>query len=245
MLPKESLKDLLSQPELSKTDKLLICLAVDSATSRPVKDIVDLAYSAGFRAVRKLNVSNDLKRAGPLAIRTEAGWELTAAGSKHVARIAGPLMNSPLPQVASSLRTHLIKITDSQTQSFVEEAISCFEARLYRAAVVLSWAGAVSVLYGHICKHELVAFNAEAVRRDNKWKAAKNADDIGRMREFDFLQILDALSIIGKNVKQQLEHSLKLRNGCAHPNSLQIAEHVVSAHIELLILNVFANPKFS
>lgn len=89
-------------------------------------------------------------------------------------------------------------------------------------------------------KHHLVAFNAEAQRRDPKWRSAKNADGLARMGESDFLNILEHLSVIGKNVKQELEASLKRRNGCGHPNSLQIGENAVAAHVETLILNVFA-----
>ena len=53
------------------------------------------------------------------------------------------------------------------------------------------------------------------------------------------LDTLVRLSIIGKNVKQELDKCLSLRNSRGHPNSLVIAEHNVAAHIEILILNVF------
>jgi hypothetical protein len=60
------------------------------------------------------------------------------------------------------------------------------------------------------------------------------------MKEYDFLQVLAAISVIGKSVKDELEVCLKLRNGCGHPNSLLVGEHKASAHIETLIQNVFA-----
>jgi hypothetical protein len=63
------------------------------------------------------------------------------------------------------------------------------------------------------------------------------------MKEHDFLDVLESISVLGKNVKQELQKCLQLRNGCGHPNTLQIADHKVSAHVEDLILNVFA--KFS
>jgi hypothetical protein len=71
----------------------------------------------------------------------------------------------------------------------------------------------------------------------------KATDDLARMKEYDFLQIIEKPSIIRKNVKQELEKQRKLRNGCGHPNTLQISENLVAAHIEILILNVFG--KFS
>lgn len=244
MLPKESLKDLLTQKELSKTDKLLLCLAVEPETPKAVKDVHHLAMSSGLRTVKKWNVSAYLGAASELAVRTAEGWELTAKGSQHVARIAGPLMNSPVPKVASSLRSHLVKVGNADTQKFVEEAIACFEGRQHRAAVVLSWVGAVSLLYDYVVTHHLSAFNAQATARTisskQPWQPAKNADDLARMKESDFLVVLEKLSVIGKSVKKQLEQCLDLRNGCGHPNSLKIAEHVVASHIEILILNVFS-----
>jgi len=239
LLPEDALKDLLSQ-ELTDADRLLICLAVEPVRPRKVKEVTSLAAAAGWRAVQKKNVSAILARFPALAVRTSGGWELTSAGSQHVARIAGPLMGSPIPQVASSLRAQLVKISSPDTQRFVEEAIACFEARQYRAAVVLSWVGAVAVLQDYVVANSVTNFNAEATRRDGKWKSAKTADDLGRMKEHDFLEILESVSVIGKNVKQELQKCLQLRNGCGHPNSLQLADHKVSAHIEDLILNVFA-----
>jgi hypothetical protein len=75
---------------------------------------------------------------------------------------------------------------------------------MLRAAVVLSWVGAIGVLYDHVVAYELVSFNAVATRRDAKWKLAKLNDDLSRMKEYDFLNALEAISVIGKNVKQEL-----------------------------------------
>jgi hypothetical protein len=82
-------------------------------------------------------------------------------------------------------------------------------------------------------------FNVVAGRRDPKWRQAKNRDDLAGMKEYDFLQVLAAISLIGKSVKTELETCLRLRNGCGHPNSLKIGENRVAAHLETLIQNVF------
>jgi hypothetical protein len=239
MLPVDALKDLLSQ-ELSDKEKALICLAVEPTKARQIKEIKDLAYAAGWRAAKNKNLSSIYRRATGMAVLTNDGWELTSNGSSFVAKLAGPLMNSPIPMVASSLRSHLVGLPNSDTQAFVEEAIVCFEARQFRAAVVLSWVGAISVLHDYVVANKLAEFNAEATSRNSKWKAAKTADDLGLMKEDTFLDMLQAISVIGKNVKQELKKALTLRNGCGHPNSLKLAEHKVSAHIEDLVLNVFA-----
>ncbi len=239
MLHKDALKDLLAS-DLSDREKALVCLAVDPISQRTVKSIVEMAFSSGWRQVKKKNVSSLFSRSKGLAVRAAEGWELTSDGIDAVALIAGPAAGSPIRKTAFALRRHLPQISHPETRVFAEEAISCCEGHQYRAAVILSWIGAVSVLQAYVASNKLTDFNAEALKRNPKWKNAKSPDDLGLMREDEFLDILQSISVLGKNVKQELKKSLTLRNGCGHPNSLKVAEHKVASHIEDLILNVFA-----
>lgn len=243
MIDIERLKDLLSKTEYSRKDKILLCLAVDSNNPKQPKDVRNLAVSSGLRAAKKWNFSQILKTLLPLAINTNEGWELTTDGRKRVAEIAGPYASNPIQIVASNLRQFLPNFNSTETKAFIEESTECYESRHFRAAVVLSWSGAISLLHNYVVGNKLAEFNAEALRRDAKWKNAKSSDDLGRIKESDFLNIIEKLSVIGKNTKQELENCLKLRNGCGHPNSLKIAESRVASHLEILILNVF--DKFS
>lgn len=240
MLAESQLKNLLAKSEFTSTDKLLLCLATENVTAKSVAKLRDLAIKNGLRAAGKWNVSLLLARSKGRAIRSNDGWELTDDGKNYVAGLVGPYAASPAPAVAASLRIHLSKIQNPDVRAFVEEGIECFEQRLYRSAVVLSWVGAVALLHQHVVQRHLAAFNAEATRRfANKWKVAATSDDLSLMTESNFLQVLESISVIGKNVKQELEKQLKLRNGCGHPNTLKISENIVAAHVELLILNVF------
>jgi hypothetical protein len=240
LLEQASLKDFLHQSELSNTDRLLLCLGIQVGSPKTIAEITNIAKSAGLTKAKNWNISSYLSKSKGLAIRTDSGWELTSEGKKRVAILTGSLTTAPIPQVASTLRSHLSKIINTDTAAFLDEAIRCYEAKLYRAAVVLSWVGALSALYDHVIAHKITEFNSEASRRDATWRTAKKKDDLARMKEHDFLQVLNAISVIGKNVKDELEGCLKFRNGCGHPNSLQIGEARVSAHIETLILNVFS-----
>ncbi|MBC6437624.1 MAG: hypothetical protein GDA52_05685 [Rhodobacteraceae bacterium] len=148
-------------------------------------------------------------------------------------------ISSTAIQVAVDLRSKLAKITDEQTRNFIEEAIKCHEAGLYRSAIVMSWLGAVDILQKHVHQNHLDAFNAEAGRVNGKWKPAKSQDDIGKMGDVEFLDRIETLSIIGKNVKAELKKCLELRNGCGHPNSLKVSVNKSAAQIETLLQNVF------
>lgn len=240
MLDSGILKNLLHQNELSNIDKLLLCMALDVEKPKVVQDIKEIARKSGLRKAQDWNVSSYLSRSNGLAIRVDEGWELTTEGKKRVAQLSGSAISSAVPKIATTLRSHLAGISNADTVAFLDEAIRCFEAKLYRAAVVISWVGAASLLYDYAVQHKLNEFNAEAKRRDTKWKDAKNKDDLANMKEYDFLQVLNTISVIGKSVKDELEGCLKFRNGCGHPNSLKIGESRVSGHIESLTLNVFS-----
>lgn len=234
------LKNLLHQSGFTNTDKLLLCTGHNVNTPKSVATIKEIAKKAGFRQIDKWNVSLLLSRSNGLAIRINDGWELTDSGKEKVTQLAGSAISGVMPKIASSLRSHLSTISNPDTIAFLEEAIRCYETKLYRSAVVLSWVGAASLLYDYVFTNKLAEFNVEAARRDPKWKMAKIKDDLANLKEYDFLQILYSISIIGKSVKDELEGCLKFRNGCGHPNSLKIGENRVSGHIETLMLNVFS-----
>lgn len=224
---------------IGRLDKLLLILA---ALDRPtqVKAIQAAAADAGFREPQKWNVSQYLGASNGFAIRTREGWELTNAGKARLRNLGVAKISLGAMQVAVDLRTHLDRISDTQTKDFVDEAIRCHESELYRSAIVMSWLGAVDVLHRHVFEHHLAAFNAEASRvMGARWKAARSRDDLGKMGESDFLDRIEGLSIIGKNAKAQLRAALDLRNGCGHPNSLKVGVNKSAAHMETLLQNVF------
>lgn len=240
LLDIDVLKNLLHESGFTNIDKLLLCLSYEANIPKSVSEIKAISKKCGFRQIDNWNVSSLLSRCGGLAIRIDKGWELTNKGKEKVSQLVGATILGAPHQIASTIRSHLSNISNSDTLAFLEEAIRCYETKLYRSAVVLSWVGAASLLYDFVFTHKLAEFNTEATRRDAKWKIAKNKDDLANLKEHEFLQIIHAISVIGKSVKDELEGCLKFRNGCGHPNSLKIGESRVTAHIETLMLNVFS-----
>ncbi|WP_370401596.1 hypothetical protein [Sulfitobacter sp. JB4-11] len=237
MLASDELKDWLHR-DLSRQDKLLLVLAsLDEPTQ--LSGIRERAKEAGFRVPTKWNESQILGASKGRAVRAPNGWELTEAGKMHLRNLGVSKISPAAMQVAADLRAHLDKITDAETREFVEEAIKCHEAELYRSAIVMSWLGAMDVLHKHIHSHHLSGFNTEAKRVNGKWKAAKSPDDLGKMGEAEFLDRVAAISVIGKNAKEELQKALGLRNGCGHPNTLKVGANKSAAHIETLLQNVF------
>ncbi len=241
MLTLEQLKQAVHEKGVTKTDIALLCVAAAGAKAAPTTAVKKLALEAGVKGAKTLNFTAHLHSAEDKVFKTPDGWELTALGRKYVAgRAAQQLSSSPAADEAQSLRAILPKLASEDARSFLTEAIVCAEQSLFRAAVVLSWVGAMALIYEKVISHHLTAFNAEATKRDPKWKAAKTADDLGRMKEATFLEIAQHISLIGKNVRQELDGCLKLRNSCGHPNSLKVGPNKVAAHLEILALNVYA-----
>jgi hypothetical protein len=160
------LKGLLHKAEFTRTDKMLFCLAVEANTAKQVGRIKSIAATAGLRVAQKWNVSGILSSSRGLAIRTPDGWELSPDGRSYVRSIAAIPAPSPVTPFVAQLKTRLTTIQDKQVAAFIEESIDCLVAELYRASVVLSWVGAVSILENYVVKNKIAEFNAEATRRD-------------------------------------------------------------------------------
>jgi hypothetical protein len=241
LLTLEQLKQAVHRKGISKTDIALLCVGAGGTAQVTLKRIRELAVQAGVRGAKAENFTALLHSPKDKVFKTPDGWELTTVGKSHITTLlAETLSASPAAAEAASLRELLPQIKNADAYAFVMEAIVCAEQSLYRAAVVLSWVGAMALLHARVIDKHLAAFNTEALRRDAKWKAAKTADDLGAMKEATFLDMAEAISVIGNNVRQELVKALKLRNGCGHPSSLRIGANTVAAHLETLALNVYA-----
>jgi hypothetical protein len=241
MLTVEQLKQAVHKKKISKTDAALLCVAAAGAKAAPTHAVRQLALESGVKGAKTINFHAHLSSAEDKVFKAPEGWELTNSGRKYVAALAAEeIAASPAATEAQTLRALLPKLRNEDARAFLAEAIVCAEQSLFRAAVVLSWVGAMALLHDRIVSKHLAAFNVEAAKRIPGWKPAKTTDDLGNMREATFLEIGPSISLFGKNVKQELEGCLKTRNSCGHPNSLKIGPNKVAAHLEMLALNVYA-----
>ena len=237
MIKSSKLEDWLHRP-ISRTDKLVIILATSSGPLM-VADIKKKATSAGLREVSNWNVSQYLKKSKGLAILVDNGWKITIKGKEHIRELGVLGEKHVAKRISDDLRVHLNKIKDTQTREFIEEAVKCHEAELFRAAIVMSWIGAIDALHKYVHSKHLKEFNEEARRVNPNWKSAKTPNDLGNMREVDFLDRAASISVISKSVKLELKKALELRNACSHPSSLKVSVNKSAAHIETLLQNIF------
>jgi hypothetical protein len=216
----------------------------------PTMAIRNKGVQIGYRQVTQWNLSAILKSAANdgYVAQLKEGWKLLAPGLKSLDTHYSP--DAPIvSETRHSLKDHVSKVANAERRAFIEEAIKCFDAKAYRAAIVLSWVGAVYILQEHIIAKQRSSFNAAGVARAAKTAASgtpfvfspvKSLKDFGVIAEGDLLQVCQDAGMLHKAEKKMLQDRLDLRNQCGHPNPLEFAEHSVAFHIEQLMLNVYS-----
>lgn len=234
----ESHTDLL-QLAATNRDKVLVLLSSVDAPCK-VRDLKAIAVGMGFRRARSLNISDVLARATPYAVNLRDGWQITSLGRRYLAERGLLSANTGHRVDSPNLRDSLMQVANDRIVGFLDEAIKCHENRLHRAAVIMSWIGAIALVQQHVVEGHLDEFNEVANRKNKGWKSAKTANELGQMRESEFLNRLSEISVIGNDVKKELIQCLNRRNSCSHPNDFVVGEQTSAHHLEVLINNVFA-----
>lgn len=147
--------------------------------------------------------------------------------------------SAPVAGFVLTLEKKLAGLPDTYVRNFVQEAVNCLKARHLRAAVVLSWIGAIAVLQHHVAANFLEEFNMDAKSNGLLKRDARGAADFSRIREADFLDSAERIGRLSNAVKKELKVCLDRRNNCGHPNDFIVTETTVAAHIESLIVHVF------
>ena len=145
-----------------------------------------------------------------------------------------------LTPVTRILEKYVLDLHDPDKARFVEEAINCVRNKSYRASIVLTWVGALYLMYAYVMREKLAEFNAEVLRRFPKSKPATTIDDLAQIvKEAEFLNILEHIKIITKAENKELTSCLDRRNTAGHPNSHTFTEVGVGNHLETLLTSIY------
>lgn len=233
--------DILSEKKFSNKVKILFAIS-QFPLGITTSDLAKYLLSNGFSGNNILkNLTQHLNSYKGLIVKIDSkDWKLNKNGENFIKENCEFSLGGDEKVEIKKLQVLLKNIKDPQILSFLTEAVKCSEENLFRAAIVLSWVGAVSILYDYTFKNKLKEYNiAGNARFPKDWKDAKVVTDFSNIKETNFLQLILDIGIIDKNVKPELDACLKRRNSCGHPNSLKVGTHTVNSHIEILILNVF------
>ena len=233
-----ALRDALARKDISKTDKYLLIVAHHDGPVA-IGDIRAIARDKGWKDGDSASASTFLK-ASPHALLLPKGWTILGPGRRSLEDRGLLLAIGVLTPVTEALEKIALDVRDADKARFVEETIACVKNKSYRAAIVLSWVGALYLLYAHVAANKLAEFNAEATRRFQKLKPASNIDDLaGMVKEAEFISILEHIKVITKGEGKELTGCLDRRNTAGHPNSHTFTEVNVGHHIETLINTVY------
>ena len=232
---------LAADADLTRQDVLVLVLLSCGGTDVSPATVRAGAVSMGRPEVQRWNVSRDLRKLKSMVVAGRGCYSLTSKGRHAAETLVANLEGVPSHvEVVSDLEALLDQMRAGPAREFASEAVRAHRYGLHRAAVVMSWVGAVAILHQLVVDTRLADFNAEAARRNSRWKVARDADGLGKMKEGDFLDVIETLGLVGKNVKAELKVCLGLRNGAGHPNSLTVGPRKAAAHLETLIHHVYA-----
>jgi len=140
-------------------------------------------------------------------------------------------------EISSKMTQLLSGIRDANQKIFLEDALKCFTAKLYRPSIIMTWLVVLDVLYDHVLSFKLSEFNAELVKQ-NKKVIIKSKSDFEDIKESVFIEVLRSASIITKEQKKILDEKLTVRNSAAHPNQTSFKEPKVVSFIEELLSDI-------
>ncbi|MGD9587974.1 MAG: hypothetical protein AB7Q37_07210 [Pyrinomonadaceae bacterium] len=136
------------------------------------------------------------------------------------------------------------KVPNLIERDFLNETITCYRAKAFRASIVMAW----NLAYDHLCRYvlanKLAQFNTQyplsypKVHAGSKMKAVTTFDDFAELKESQVVQICRSANIISNDVFKILNEKLGTRNSYAHPSSLMIVPHTAEEVILNLVNNV-------
>lgn len=188
------------------------------------------------------NISSELqklkKTKPPIILENKSGLSFHRTAKKELEEIY--LGKKHKREVSQTLRDLIIDLDGNEQKKYLEEAISCFEIKSFRAAIVLSWLLTMDVIYEFVLQSKnLIAFNS-AIQAHGKYKKITIAgkDDFSNIKESDFIELLRVAKLVTNDTRKILDEKLGIRNSCAHPNTIKILDYKAIGFIQDLVINI-------
>jgi hypothetical protein len=214
--------------------------AIEGKTFFKVSDMRTAFRQAG---VDPPNVSQYLdrltKKRPPQLIKSGPGFRLAGTVRRAMDKKIG---GNPSVVVVSKLLSDLpTKVPNITERDFLNEALSCYKVKAYRATIVMVW----NLAYDHLLEW-LLAENARLDRLNNgiqkrfpkKQVTIAARDDFDEMKESEVIQACRTARLLNKNVIEILEAKLKRRNTVAHPSTIIVTQAQADDTITDLVNNV-------
>ncbi|MES1182089.1 MAG: hypothetical protein ABUL44_04770, partial [Flavobacterium sp.] len=224
--------DSLTQKEKVKNVSYFFCLAHNTEVFNS-SDVIKIFDKLNLEIPS--NVSRELASLAsskpPILVKKASGYSFQRNFKKQLDEIY--CSNKHSKEVSIALRNLISNVNTKEQGKFLEEAISCFEFKLFRAAIIMAWLLTMDLIYERILNYYLQEFNEELKKR-NKKKFISSKSDFEEYRESETIEILKVLGGISKEQRKILDEKLDIRNSAAHPNSTLFREPKVITYIQEL-----------
>jgi hypothetical protein len=166
-----------------------------------------------------------------------------------------PIQKQPkIQKEVSALVTMLSGLPDLEEDAYLQEAIACASASLFRGAAVLGWCATIDRIHRVVERIGFNKFNtvsqqmaASQSGRFKRFSKSQSISSISELREVfdtDILWILEGMQLIDSNQHTRLRSCFDLRCQCAHPGDAPVTEYNLLSFFSDMNAIVLRNPKF-
>lgn len=154
--------------------------------------------------------------------------------------------NRPTAIIVDKLLAELPARVESPIEKvFLDEALTCFRGKAFRAAIVMTW----NLAFDHLCKwilaNDLAAFNVQLPKSFPKAEISSVAkrEDFEELKESQILQVCKSANIITGSLHKILKEKLDRRNVAAHPSQVVVSQLTAEEFIKDVVENVVLSLK--
>jgi hypothetical protein len=170
-------------------------------------------------------------------LKQKTGYRLERKTFDEIKRV---VENEPkMIQVSRALSDLLLKVKDSQEESFLQEAINCYKVEAFRASIVMVWTLVLDHLHKYIFGNKLSEFNRAILKdSDKRLKEIVQYDDFSNIKEVKLIELMRSAGIISNDIKKILDVKLGIRNSAAHPSGISFSGSKATEFIIDLVDNI-------
>lgn len=198
-----------------------------------------LAALRPYSRVHRYLSENVTKKGGGRYVKTKQGYALERGFRES---IQAEIDEEPKRVLLSAaLKSLLNSVTDTHENSFLAEALSCYRAKAFRAAILMTWILTIHHLAKHVFTQQLAAFNSVLAKNTDKRiriSSITTVDDFGEIPEERLIELCRSAGVLSNDVRKILQEKLGIRNSAAHPSGITVDGHKATEFITDLLNNV-------
>ena len=222
---------------------LLLGWFLEAIESKPCFTVLDIRTAFQRAGIDPPNVSQYLDRLKnkkpPQVVKSDGGFRLAGTVRRSMdTKIGGNPSVVAVSKLLSDLPT---KVPNVAERDFLNEALSCYKVKAYRAAIVMAWNLAYDHLMGWLLDDaaRLAQLNDGIKKRFPKLTVVVAVrDDFDELKESQVIDACRTARLLNKNVVEILESKLKRRNTVAHPSTVIVTQAQADDTITDLVNNV-------